>query len=259
MNTVQRKLRIWLIISWKKSRRFLAFFFIVFASLMVLYNERDVIVAFKPKEAGAIYHVPTDEKVISLTFDISWGDVQIHPIMETLQKEGVLQTTFFISAPWAKDHAEIIKKMKQVGFEIGTLGNRHMNYTRLDEETLLSEIKTGEDVLHHLTGQPIALFRPPNGDFDQKVLKTASTLGLTTVLWSINPEDWKNPGHDVIVSRVLTSAKPGAIVLLHTSDSAKETAEALSTLIRELKRHGYRFVTVSELISGYKDTVHTVP
>ncbi|PTQ56954.1 MAG: putative polysaccharide deacetylase [Candidatus Carbobacillus altaicus] len=254
-----RRLRFWMIISWKKSRRVLAFFFIVFASLIILYNERDVIVAFKPREAGAIYHVPTDEKLISLTFDISWGEVQVQPVMETLQKEGVLQATFFVSAPWAKDHTDIVKKMIQTGFELGTLGNRHMNYTRLDEATLLTEIKTGEDVLKSITGQSVSLFRPPNGDFDQKVLKTASSLGLTTVLWSIDAEDWKNPGRDVITSRVLKSAKPGAIVLLHASDSAKETPEALADIIRGLKRDGYRFKTVSELISGYKDAVHTVP
>jgi peptidoglycan/xylan/chitin deacetylase (PgdA/CDA1 family) len=89
----------------------------------------------------------------------------------------------------------------------------------------------------------------PNGDFDKRVLQVASDLGYKVIQWDTDSLDWKNIGVDNIVKRVTTKAHPGDIVLLHASDSCKQTHEALPIIIDELRRQGYEFVTVSELIS----------
>jgi peptidoglycan/xylan/chitin deacetylase (PgdA/CDA1 family) len=101
-----------------------------------------------------------------------------------------------------------------------------------------------------MTGKKPLLIRMPNGDFDKRVLSIANNLGYSVIQWDTDSQDWTNPGTDVIVNNVLSKAHPGDIVLMHASDSSKETHLALPVIIEKLRSKGYEFVTVSELISG---------
>lgn len=74
-------------------------------------------------------------------------------------------------------------------------------------------------------------------------------MNYQVVQWDTDSLDWKNPGVDQIVDRVVSKAHPGDIVLLHASDSVKQTHEALPQIIEQLRQKGYEFVTVSELIN----------
>lgn len=76
----------------------------------------------------------------------------------------------------------------------------------------------------------------PNGDFDKRVLRIADTLNYQVVQWDTDSLDWKNPGVDQIVDRVVSKAHPGDIVLLHASDSVKQTHEALPQIIEQLRQ-----------------------
>ncbi|MCG6197979.1 polysaccharide deacetylase family sporulation protein PdaB, partial [Anoxybacillus sp. LAT_38] len=73
-------------------------------------------------------------------------------------------------------------------------------------------------------------------------------MGYTVIQWDTDSKDWINPGVDTIVNNVLSKAHPGDIVLLHASDSCKQTHLALPQIIDKLRADGYEFVTVSELI-----------
>ena len=68
------------------------------------------------------------------------------------------------------------------------------------------------------------------------------------IQWSLDSLDWMNPGANTIAERVIKRAKPGDIVLMHASDTCKQTTEALPVILKELKKQGYKFVTVSELL-----------
>ncbi|MED4929099.1 polysaccharide deacetylase family sporulation protein PdaB, partial [Bacillus smithii] len=99
----------------------------------------------------------------------------------------------------------------------------------------------------------VHLFRTPTGHFDKRVIKTADQFGFTIVHWSVNSKDWKNPGVDHIVKNV-SKAKNGDIILLHASDSAKQTKKALPLILKTLQHKG-KFVTISEMIAnGNVDT-----
>ena len=76
----------------------------------------------------------------------------------------------------------------------------------------------------------------------------AQQLGYTVVLWGTDSHDWMNPGVGVITGRVLRLAHPGDIVLLHASDTCKQTDIALPAIISGLRRQGYRLVTVDRLL-----------
>jgi peptidoglycan/xylan/chitin deacetylase (PgdA/CDA1 family) len=99
------------------------------------------------------------------------------------------------------------------------------------------------------TGFEPCLFRPPGGAYDSRVVSDAKALGMTTVLWNVDPRDWSRPGSGAIYSRVVSAARPGAIVVMHDGGGDRsQTVAALPRIIRTLKGRGYRLVTVSKLL-----------
>ncbi|MCC2683850.1 MAG: polysaccharide deacetylase family sporulation protein PdaB [Paenibacillaceae bacterium] len=192
--------------------------------------------------------MPTDKKIIALTFDISWGETRAEPILKVLEDKGVKKATFFLSSPWSETHPDIVKSIVAGGYEVGSHGHKHENYSSLDDQDIRKQIQTAHQILSEMTGVAPNLIRLPNGDFDQRVLKIANELNYTVIQWDTDSLDWKNPGVQTIVDRVVKHAHPGDIVLLHASDSSQQTHEALPMIIDQLRAKGYEFATVSELI-----------
>lgn len=218
-------------------------------SAVLLYVEKDeVAVLTTAMGPNAIDAIKTKEKKIAITFDISWGDKHAIPILDVLKKYELKETTFFLSGAWAERHPDIVERIVEDGHELGSLGFRYEHYTSMEENEIEKDIRLGEHVINELTEEKTTLLRTPHGSFDERVLKTADKLGYTTIHWSVNSEDWKNPGTDQIVKNVIDKTKGGDIILLHASDSAKQTAKALPTIIEHFQKKGYRFVTVTELI-----------
>ncbi|MFD0716696.1 polysaccharide deacetylase family sporulation protein PdaB [Paenibacillus sp. GCM10027626] len=232
----------------KVKRYFLLCVGILFAA-GVIYAEKDNITVFAPQQPAAIYSIPTDKKVIALTFDISWGEKRAIPIMEVLKEKNVNKSTFFLSAVWSQAHPEIAKKIVENGFEIGSHGYKHDNYSTLSDEEIRKQIKTAHSILSQTTGKSPNLIRLPNGDFDKRVLRIAEELNYKVIQWDTDSLDWMNGGTEKIVNRVVEKAHPGDIVLMHASDTPKHTIEALPAIIDQLRAKGYEFVSVSELIA----------
>lgn len=240
------------VLNGKKLKQYLILFMAALFTVGVVYAEGTNLSVFQQQEEGpkAIYKVETDRKVLSLTFDISWGETRAEPILNILKQKGVKKATFFLSSPWSQANPEIVKKIVDAGYEIGSHGHMHENYSELSDEDIRKQLRAAHGILTQVTGTPPKLLRLPNGDFDERVLRIADELGYKTIQWDTDSLDWKNPGVKKIVDRVVTNAHPGDIVLLHASDSAKQTHAALPTIIDELRAKGYEFATVSELISG---------
>ncbi|MCZ8523733.1 MULTISPECIES: polysaccharide deacetylase family sporulation protein PdaB [Paenibacillus] len=216
----------------------------------IVYSERGNVTVFSQNEPAAIYNVPTEKKVIALTFDISWGDKRTEPILKVLEDKGVKQATFFLSSPWSKTHPEMVSKIAKNGWEIGNHGHKHVNYSSLSDEEIRQQLQTSNQVLTEVIGTRPKLLRLPNGDYDKRVLRIANEMNYTVIQWDTDSLDWKNPGVDQIVNRVVSKAHPGDIILMHASDSSKQTHEALPRIIDDLKGKGYEFVSVSALIKG---------
>lgn len=229
-------------------KRFLIIGIAVLFAIGIIYTESDNITVFSQSEPAAIYSVETDKKVIALTFDISWGSKRAEPILNILQEKGVQNATFFLSSPWSQQHPEIVQKIVKGGWEIGSHGHKHVNYSKLSEEEIRKQIETAHGILQQVTGKAPTLIRLPNGDFDKRVLRIASELNYKVIQWDTDSLDWMNKGVDNIVNRVVTKAHPGDIVLLHASDTCEQTHLALPKIIDQLREKGYEFVTVSQLL-----------
>jgi polysaccharide deacetylase family sporulation protein PdaB len=242
---------IWVLSAKKIKRVFIIAVAFLFAT-GVYYVENQNLQVFSPQEPEpkAIYNVKTNQKKVALTFDISWGEKRTGPILDVLEKKGLKKATFFLSSPWAETHPDIVKRIADRGYEVGSHGHRHDNYSGYSEQKIQQQIGKADEILTKLTGKKPKLIRYPNGDFDKRVLKIADQMGYTSIQWDTDSLDWMNPGTERIVQRVVKKAHPGDIILMHASDSCRQTHEALPQIIDQLKAKGYEFVTVSELISG---------
>lgn len=249
----------WVLSGKKIKQSFIIIVALIFA-IGIYYTESNNIQAFFPtdSEPSAIYSVKTDKKQVALTFDISWGEERTEPILEVLKKKGLKKATFFLSSPWVETHPDIVKKIVDMGYEIGSHGHRHDNYSGYSEEQIRTQISKAHEIIKKATGKEPKLIRFPNGDFDKRVLKIADQMGYTTIQWDTDSLDWMNPGKDKIVKRVVEKAHPGDIILMHASDSCRQTHEALPKIIDALKSKGYEFVTVSELIAGTNTKIQSV-
>lgn len=228
-------------------------YFFVFAAAVfaigVIYLEKGEVTVFSEGSPSAVYSVSTNKKVIALTFDISWGDKRAQPILNILKEKGVQKATFFLSSPWSKTHPDIVKAIQTQGFEIGSHGHKHVNYSGLTDEEIRQQLTSAHSILTDLTGKQPNLVRLPNGDFDKRVLRIADSMGYKVIQWDTDSQDWMNKGANTIIDRVVKKAHPGDIILLHASDSCKQTHEALPVIIDQLRSKGYEFVTVTELLN----------
>jgi peptidoglycan/xylan/chitin deacetylase (PgdA/CDA1 family) len=106
--------------------------------------------------------------------------------------------------------------------------------------------------IRSLSGYTPCVFRPPYGAYNPSVLKTARSLGLSTVLWDVDPADYADPGAGAIEQRVLAQVRPGSIVISHDGGGPRgQTLAAYPGIIAKLRARGYRIVTVLELL-GYR-------
>lgn len=246
-------------------RKLKKYFFIAIAlvfSIGIIYAERDNITVFAPQQPAAIYSVPTDKKVVALTFDISWGDKRVEPILEVLKEKNIAQATFFLSSLWSQSHPDLVKKIQDAGYEIGSHGHKHDFYTKYNEEEIRKQIATAHTILSDITGKQPNLIRLPNGDFDKRVLRIAEELQYKVIQWDTDSMDWMNIGTEKIIDRVVSRTHPGDIILLHASDTVQQTHEALPVIIDQLRDKGYEFANVTQLINGTEaqgNTVQTTP
>jgi peptidoglycan-N-acetylglucosamine deacetylase len=155
-------------------------------------------------------------------------------------------------------YPELAKREIIEGHEIAnhTYSHRYFN-KQMSEKNIQNEIIKAEQIILKTTGQKPNLFRPPGGYYYENIVLAAQKSGYLVVLWSWHQDskDWTTPGVNKIVKHVLQKAQNGDIVLLHDYVEGKtQTIEALKQILPKLKERGYRFVTVSELLTHRKST-----
>ena len=197
--------------------------------------------------------VETDEKKVALSFDAAWGNEDTQKILEILAKHNV-HATFFMTGGWVDSYPEDVKAILAGGHDLGNHSENHKNMSQISNDDKEQELMKVHEKVKNLTGYEMFLFRPPYGDYDNDVIKTATKCGYYPIQWDVDSLDWKDYGIDSIVNTVCSNKHlgNGSIILCH--NGAKFTADALDTLITNLKGQGYEIVPISELI--YRDGYH---
>lgn len=200
-----------------------------------------------------IYCVDTPGKKIALSFDAAWGNEDTSRLLEILKKHNV-HVTFFMTGGWVESYPEDVKAILAAGHDLGNHSQNHKNMSQLSTEEQKKEIMDVHTRVKGLTGYDMFLFRPPYGDYDDSVVKTAEACGYYPIQWDVDSLDWKDYGVESIIKTVTEHKHLGSGTIILCHNGAKYTADALDTLITKLKEAGYQLVPISELI--YRDNYH---
>ena len=187
-----------------------------------------------------------NERCLALTFDDGPSEYTA-PLLDVLAQEEV-KATFFCVGSQVQQYPGLVRRIAAEGHLIGTHSFSHRNLLGCLPAASRREIIGGAKALESVLGSYSPWFRPPYGMRYPWTLLQARQAGLTSVLWSNCPRDWLRPGAKVIARRVVETAKPGDIILLHDGGGDRsQTVLAVRMLVRCLKSQGYRFVRVDEL------------
>lgn len=186
------------------------------------------------------------EKAIALTFDDGpWPDTT-ERVLDILDQHGV-KATFFMVGLQVRQYPALAKQVAEAGHAIGN----HTIDHPLQQVSLADaayQIDGMEKLIYETTGVKAELFRPPGGQFDE-LADYAQERNYATTLWSVDSEDYY-VSSPVLLNNVLKKVQPGGIVLMHDGGGNRSaTVRALPQLISALKRQGYRFATVPELMT----------
>lgn len=195
-----------------------------------------------------IYRVLTDEKVVALSFDATYGTEYTEKIIEILKKYN-FDATFFLVGFWMDKNPEITKMIAENGFEIGTHSNVHAHMSKLSYEQSLNDLKLSVDKIKKYTGRDTTIFRAPFGEYNNTLLNAAEALNLKTIQWDVDSLDWKNISTAEIIQRVTSKVKEGSIVLFH--NGAEHVLEYLPPILENLTQRGYKGVCIGSII--YQD------
>ncbi|QTM97924.1 polysaccharide deacetylase family sporulation protein PdaB [Sediminibacillus dalangtanensis] len=229
----------------------------LFSAFIIWVDNESSLSVFSTKESPAALSKGSEQDPnIALTFNISWGNEKVEPILEQLNKHEV-KATFFLSGEWAERHPEIVDKIAEK-HEIGMLGYRYKSYLKQEKEQVRKDLMYAKEVFRKLGYPDTKLLRTPSGHFDKEILKMTEELGFDVIQWNVNPHDWENPGQQAIIDEVMKKTTNGDIILLHASDSVKQTPGALKTLLPGLRNKGFQYVTISELISRIEAKSKTI-
>lgn len=192
-----------------------------------------------------IYYVNTQNQQVAISFDAAWGADKTEKIM-SICKEYNVNATFFLVGFWVEDYPEIAKKIAENGFEIGTHSNTHPNMAKISAEKQKLELEASLNIIKKNTGVDAKLFRPPFGAYNDSLISTAESLGLTTIQWDVDSLDWKGLSAMEITNRVLNGVRNGSIILCH--NNSDHILDALPIMLDRLQKKGYTVSCVGDLI-----------
>ena len=190
--------------------------------------------------------------MIALTFDDGPNTVITPQVLELLKEYDAVGTFFLIAQNITPESAEIVRRAVSQGCEIENHSVTHGFMDKMSAEEIRAEVKACSDKITEITGRAPEFFRPPFIAVNQTLY---DNIDLTFICGA-GCEDWvPDVSAQERAERVLANAEDGQIVLLHDMQWNQNTVEALKTILPELKKRGYRFVTVSRL---FKEK-HVVP
>ncbi len=199
--------------------------------------------------------IPTDRRMVALTFDAGASADGVDSILSTLSREGV-PATFFLTGRFAQTFPAAARAIAARGQVIGSHSATHPYFTRLTDADLRAELLGAQATIQSVTGvDPRPWFRFPYGDRDARTIGAVNALGYVPIRWTVDTLGWKGTsgGQSMqsVTDRVLAAASSGEIVLMHVGanpqDRSTLDADALGGIIRELRARGYTFTTVKAM------------
>ena len=198
---------------------------------------RGKIVAIRPRFFG--------QKILALSFDDGPDPTNTPKILDALKKENA-KATFFVLGSQAQKYPNLIKRIAKEGHAIGNHSFSHIAKTSV--AGAVSEL----DKTNQAIGFVPDMFRPPYGIRNGEMAKLALSRKMAVILWTITAADTATRDSKVIANNIIFTPNPGDIALLHDGPGHLPTANAVPTILKELKAKGWKFVTLPTLLQAWR-------
>jgi peptidoglycan/xylan/chitin deacetylase (PgdA/CDA1 family) len=197
---------------------------------------------------GYFTNAPRRRRTVALTFDDGPGRYT-SSVLAVLKREHV-PATFFVIGRQVGPNAALVRREVAAGHVVGDHTWDHANVAG-GGGFAAREIASTRRAIRRATGFEPCLFRAPEGVVSGALIRGARAQSLATIGWDVDPADWAKPGADAIYSRIVASARPGSIVVMHDGGGRRDqTVAALPRVIATLRARGYGFATVPDLLGG---------
>jgi peptidoglycan/xylan/chitin deacetylase (PgdA/CDA1 family) len=200
--------------------------------------------------------IPTTQKIVALTFDAGANDAALRSILNTLASNGV-PGTFFLTGDWVNQFPSDPALIYNAGHRIGNHSMTHPDFTTLSDAQIAAEISNAQRTIEAAGADPLPFFRFPFGARDSRTIADVNAAGYAAIRWTVDTLGWQGTmngtrGPSFVVQRVMASAQPGEIVLMHLGsnpdDGSTLDADALPEVISQLRSAGYGFVTLNAVL-----------
>ena len=186
-------------------------------------------------------------QVVAMTFDDGPHAQNTPRLLDILKQRGI-KATFFVVGQNAVEYPDILKRIVADGHELANHSYSHPILASLSESALRDQLEKTHQAVLNATGVNMKVMRPPYGALSEPQRRwTNATFGYRTILWDVDPLDWKFRDAARVESEILGHAKSGSIILSH--DIHKSTVDAMPSTLDALTAKGFKFVTVSELLA----------
>ena len=182
-----------------------------------------------------------DKKLIAFTFDDGPSSNNTNLLLDNLDKYNA-RVTFFVLGSRVDSNKEVIKRAYLQGNDIGSHTYNHRNLNLLNDSEVISEVEKTNDKIKEIIGVKPTLLRPPYGNLTNH---RKELVNMHTILWDIDPLDWKYKNKSRVADEIIEHAHDGAIILLH--DIYKSSVDGALLAMEELEKQGYAFVTITEM------------
>lgn len=201
-----------------------------------------------------IDRVETDEKVVALTFDDGPTPGKTEQVLDILKRQNIKATFFPIGVEGVKNPAQL-KKLVESGNEIGNHSYTHGAMIGMPPRVMERELARADAVLQAAGYKKPVYFRPPYGVKLFTMPYVLAKQSRTTIMWDVAPDDVEKLRNDseALTNFAVENTHPGSIIILHVMyDHYNASMQSVEPIITKLKSQGYRFVTISELLTYQK-------
>lgn len=185
---------------------------------------------------------PAEKKpMLALTFDDGPGEYTDR-LLDCLEQNNA-KATFFMQGQNVEGYQDTVKRMMEIGCELGSHSYDHTNLYNLDADGVAKQFKDTDAALIEACGQPASVARAPYGNWSEEIINAA---GKPFFMWSLDTKDWQLMNAEADYNAVMNGdLTDGSIILMH--DIHEPSVEAAIRLIPDLIAKGYKLVTVSEM------------
>ena len=153
---------------------------------------------------------------VALTFDDGPDPLWTPAVLDLLRFYRV-RATFCLIGVNVRAYPGLVRRIVSEGH---TLCNHSWGHevtlgTWSPEAIRANLVRVNTEIQRALPGAVVPYFRHPGGAWTQRAVMIAAELGMASVHWDVDPQDWRRPGAGAIIRQVNGGTRPGSIVLLH--------------------------------------------